>query len=124
MSVQQLLSRRRPARTRGAAPLTLGALEDVRAQLPLVVALDGRSFRVVELDGALVAHSTVCPHSLGPLDDAPLEQGCIRCPWHGYRYDVRSGRSSDGRGLWLGTAPRVEIDSKSRQVRLVWDESA
>ncbi len=124
MRREELLSRRRPARIGGDAPLTLGALEDVRAQLPLVVALDGRSFRVVELDGALLAHSTVCPHSLGPLDDAPLEQGCIRCPWHGYRYDVRTGLSSDGQGLWLGTAPRVEIDSKSRQVRLVRDESA
>ncbi len=123
MRREELLSRRRPARIGGDAPLTLGALEDVRAQLPLVVALDGRSFRVVELDGTLVAHSTVCAHSLGPLDDAPLEQGCIRCPWHGYRYDVRSGRSVDGRGLWLGPAPHVEIDSKSQQVRLVWDAS-
>ncbi len=124
MRREQLLSRRPPARIGGDAPLVLGALEDVRAQLPLVVALDGRPFRVVELDGALVAHSTVCPHSLGPLEDAPLEQGCIRCPWHGYRYDVRSGRSVDGRGRWLGPAPRVEIDSKSQQVRLVWDASA
>lgn len=124
MRREQLLSRRRPARIGGDALLTRGALEDVRAQLPLVVELDGRPFRVVELDGALVAHSIVCPHSLGPLDDAPLEQGCIRCPWHGYRYDVRSGRSVDDRGLWLGPAPRVETDSNSQQVRLVWDASA
>lgn len=124
MRREQLLSRRRPARIGGGALLTRGALEDVRAQLPLVVELDGRPFRVVELDGALVAHSIVCPHSLGPLDDAPLEQGCIRCPWHGYRYDVRSGRSVDDRGLWLGPAPRVETDSNSQQVRLVWDASA
>lgn len=124
MRCEQLLSRRRPARIGGDALLTRGALEDVRAQLPLVVELDGRPFRVVELDGALVAHSIVCPHSLGPLDDAPLEQGCIRCPWHGDRYDVRSGRSVDDQGLWLGPAPRVETDCNSQQVRLVWDASA
>lgn len=124
MRCEQLLSRRRPARIGGDALLTRGALEDVRAQLPLVVELDGRPFRVVELDGALVAHSIVCPHSLGPLDDAPLEHGCIRCPWHGDRYDVRSGRSVDDQGLWLGPAPRVETDSNSQQVRLVWDASA
>ncbi len=124
MRREQLLSRRRPARIGGDALLTRGALEDVRAQLPLVVELDGRPFRVVELDGALVAPPIVCPHSLWPLDDAPLEQGCIRCPWHGYRYDVRSGRSVDDRGLWLGPAPRVETDSNSQQVRLVWDAFA
>ena len=123
MRRERLLTQPRPVRAQGALPLTLGMLEDVRARLPLVVELEGRRFRVLELGGELVAHSTVCAHSLGPLDEAPLEDGCIRCPWHGYRYDVRTGRSSDGRGLRLGRAPRVEIDSTG-EVRLVWDDAA
>ena len=123
MRRERLLTQHRPVRAEGALPLTLGTLEDVRARLPLVVELEGRRFRVLELGGELVAHSTVCAHSLGPLDEAPLEDGCIRCPWHGYRYDVRTGRSSDGRGLRLGRAPRVEIDSTG-EVRLVWDDAA
>ena len=120
MRCEQLLSRRRPARIGGDAPLMLGALEDVRAQLPLIVALDGRPFRVVELDGALVAHSTVCPHSLGPLDDAPLEQGCIRCPWHGYRYDLRTGRCHQDPRLHLERAPTLAIDPATQEVTLSW----
>ena len=68
-------------------------------------------FRLVEIDGALVAHSIVCPHWLGPLDEAPMADGCIICPWHGYRFDVRTGRSADGRGLRLAAAPRIAVEA-------------
>jgi len=46
----------------------------------------------------------VCPHLGGPLEDAPVTDGCVTCPWHGYRFDLRTGRSADGRGLTLRMA--------------------
>lgn len=67
-------------------------------------------FRLVEVDGALVAHSVVCPHWLGPLDDTPVADGCVACPWHGYRFDVVTGRSADGRALRLAPAPRIGVE--------------
>jgi Rieske 2Fe-2S protein len=69
--------------------------------------LDGRlanGMREVEVDGVRIRHTTVCPHLGGPLDAARVEHGCIRCPWHGYRFDVRTGRSADGRSLRLEVA--------------------
>jgi len=68
--------------------------------------LDGRlvnGMREVEVDGRRVRHATICPHLGGPLDDAPVEDGCVRCPWHGYRFDLRSGREAEGRPLRLET---------------------
>ena len=56
--------------------------------------VDGRSYRFV----------ASCPHLGGPLDEAPVEEGCLTCPWHGYRFDVRTGQSADGRGLRLRLA--------------------
>ena len=111
--------RLRPRRGRGGPDaLDLGPLETLRAHLPLAVELGGRPFRVVEVDGQLYAHSTVCPHRLGPLDDAPVEDGCVRCPWHGYRYDLASGASRDGAPpLRLETA-RIEVDPDTHNVRL------
>ncbi|MFT4572194.1 MAG: nitrite reductase/ring-hydroxylating ferredoxin subunit [Hyphomicrobiaceae bacterium] len=93
-------------------PLTLGKLVDLRRQLPLVVDWAGQELRIVELDGELVAHSTQCPHLLGPLADAPVVDRCITCPWHGYRFDVRTGASADRRGLRLRAAPRVCVDNE------------
>jgi nitrite reductase/ring-hydroxylating ferredoxin subunit len=109
--------RRRDAGGEGSAILELGPEDRVRARLPLTVDLGGRSFRVVALDGELVVHSAVCPHWLGPLEATPDSAGHVTCPWHGYRFDVRSGRSCDGRALKLSRPPRVEIDAH-RMVRL------
>jgi nitrite reductase/ring-hydroxylating ferredoxin subunit len=100
------------------AALALGPLAELRARLPLEVRFGGRAFRVVELAGELLAHATECPHRLGPLAEAAVEDGCVRCPWHGYRFDVRTGRSADGRGLRLAPAPRVVVDAASAQVEL------
>jgi len=102
---------------RTSGRIELGTLEEVRAKLPLVVEAGGRPWRVAEVDGELVAFSAVCPHWLGPLEDAPLEGAQIECPWHRYRFDVRTGRSCDGRGLRLAPAPRVGVGPDGR-VRL------
>lgn len=94
-----------------ADPVRLGEVVAVRAALPVTVHYAGAHWRVVDLDGDLVAHATVCPHWLGPLDTALIGDGCITCPWHGYKFDVRTGASADGRGLNLQTAPDVWVEN-------------
>lgn len=95
----------RPAPSR----LALGA---VAAVAPGLVFTFGRErFRLDELDGILVAHGVTCPHWLGPLDTVPVVDGCVRCPWHGYAFDVATGRSADGRDLRLARAPSVTIEA-------------
>ena len=67
--------------------------------------------RLLELkDGALVAHGTICPHWLGPLEDAVPQNGRLRCPWHDYLFDVRTGTSADGRGYRLAPTRRVMVE--------------
>jgi nitrite reductase/ring-hydroxylating ferredoxin subunit len=116
--------RARPREAAGRAePVALGRLAELRARLPLVVESGGRAYRVIELDGELVAHATVCPHRLGPLDACAVEDGALRCPWHGYRFDARTGESRDGRRLRLAPAPRVAVDAGSN-ARLTWEPAA
>ena len=79
--------------------------------LPRVFAFGPGRFRLLDLDGRLVAHSVTCPHWLGPLDQANVDHGHIRCPWHGYSFDVATGRSADGRGMRLASAPAVEVEN-------------
>jgi len=98
----------------------LGSLDEVRARLPMAFELAGRRFRLIELDGELIPHGVVCPHSLGPLDESAVEDGVIRCPWHGYRFDVRTGQACDHAGIRLARPPRIEIDEGSLEVRAVW----
>jgi nitrite reductase/ring-hydroxylating ferredoxin subunit len=83
------------------------------------VGFAGRRWRVVEVEGELAVHSATCPHRLGPLDAAPLENGQVICPWHGYRFDVRSGRGCEAaHRLRLEEPPRLVIDPGSGLVTL------
>jgi nitrite reductase/ring-hydroxylating ferredoxin subunit len=96
---------------RGGGEIDLGDEDGVRARAPFVVDLASRPVRIVAVDGRLLAHSPVCPHRLGPLDAAEIEGGVVTCPWHGYRFDVASGRRCDADGpMRLAPAPRVVVE--------------
>lgn len=89
------------------AQVDLGPLALLQQRLPVVVSVAGCDYRVVEVDGALHALATVCPHSLGPLGAVNGHAGVIECPWHGYRFDVRTGANFDGHRCRLSPAPEV-----------------
>lgn len=111
------LRNRAPASTESFR--ALGPLEQVRSQLPLTIEERGRQFRIVETEGKLVAHATVCPHTLGPLGTASVTDGIIECPWHGFRFDVVSGRCVSGHDCRLAPAPQIVVDASG----LVWLKS-
>lgn len=37
-----------------------------------------------------------CSHRGGPLGDGEVSDGCVTCPWHGSRFDLRSGQVRRG----------------------------
>lgn len=68
-----------------------------------------RAILVTNVDGTLHAVDSVCPHAGGPLADGMLEGALITCPWHGWSFDVRDGKSSVDENATLTTFPvRVE----------------
>lgn len=100
--------------------LDLGSRAALVAQLPRCVEFAGTTWRIVDWQSELVIHDARCPHALGPLTGCELDaSGELECPWHGYRFDVRTGRSSDGRRLRLRRPPRIEHDATTDRVVLV-----
>ncbi|GAC1318251.1 MAG: hypothetical protein NVSMB2_12890 [Chloroflexota bacterium] len=59
--------------------------------------LAGRPVILFWAEDTLVLASEICPHIGGPLAEGRLEEdGCaLRCPWHGYKYDTRTGALLD-----------------------------
>lgn len=114
MSERQMRVDNASARSLDDRPaVLLGTLTDVRLQLPIRVDVGGQKFCIVESEGELVAFSTTCPHMLGPLAESEVRDGIVECPWHGYRYDIRTRRCITGANLTLANAPRVTIDTNS-----------
>ncbi|MEQ9517931.1 MAG: Rieske 2Fe-2S domain-containing protein [Parvibaculum sp.] len=97
---QIALDTRSKARAREA--LDLGPTIDLKARLPLTLTWGDHKVHVAEIDGKAHAFHAECPHLLAPLDEAHLgTDGIITCPWHGYRFDVRTGTSADGKSLQM-----------------------
>ena len=53
--------------------------------------VDGRSIAVTRCGGRVGALDNHCPHQGGPLGEGSIENGLLRCPWHGYDYNPTTG---------------------------------
>lgn len=50
-----------------------------------------RALALVNLGGQLYALDGLCPHREGPLGEGRLIGDQLSCPWHGFRFDPRTG---------------------------------
>jgi nitrite reductase (NADH) small subunit len=53
---------------------------------------DGRIVAVANVDGRLHAIDGLCPHQGGPLGTGEVCGAVLTCPWHGWQFDVTTGR--------------------------------
>lgn len=52
-----------------------------------------------------------CTHQGGPLGDGALDGACVRCPWHGWAFDLASGANTEGGGDPVATYQVEERDA-------------
>jgi nitrite reductase/ring-hydroxylating ferredoxin subunit len=45
------------------------------------------------IDGNFFAVHNTCLHQGGPLGEGQLDGNVVSCPWHGWKFDVSSGKS-------------------------------
>jgi len=91
----------------GRGEWLMGSMAQLRPQLPLRFKHNDREFRLLDEGEELLVHATLCPHQLGPLGQADAVNGTVECPWHGYQFDIRSGRCLTGQSCQLPRAPMV-----------------
>mgnify|MGYP006307323225 CR=1 FL=1 len=71
----------------------VAAVDDFQPGGRRVVDVDDVMIIVFNLDGEYHAIEDVCTHDYASLDDGALEDGCIVCPRHAARFDIRSGEA-------------------------------
>ena len=65
--------------------------KDIQPSHMKEVELDGEYICLVNVEGKYYAIGSICTHEGGPLADGTLEGYEVECPWHGSKFDVRTG---------------------------------
>jgi nitrite reductase (NADH) small subunit len=56
-----------------------------------VVKVDGRTIALFRVKDTYYATANNCLHRGGPLGEGNLAGDVVTCPWHGWKFDVRTG---------------------------------
>lgn len=59
-----------------------------------VVEVNGEQVALFNVDGEFFAISNTCAHRGGPLGEGYLEGDIVTCPWHGWRFNVKTGNNA------------------------------
>ena len=67
-----------------------------------------RTICLTHFEGEFAALDNRCPHQGGPLGEGSIENGMLRCPWHGWDFDPHTGKPPGGFDDGVDTFP-VEV---------------
>jgi pyruvate oxidase len=76
---------------------------------------------MTHFDGEYAALSNKCPHQGGPLGEGSIENGMLRCPWHGWDYHPTTGSPPDGYG---DCVPRFPVEIREDGIYVALEEDA
>ncbi|MEX0290716.1 MAG: thiamine pyrophosphate-binding protein [Flavobacteriaceae bacterium] len=60
------------------------------------VTVDHKGICLTHFEGKFSALDNKCPHQGGPLGEGSIENGLLRCPWHGWDFDPCTGKPPGG----------------------------
>jgi nitrite reductase/ring-hydroxylating ferredoxin subunit/uncharacterized membrane protein len=89
---------------------------------PTAAKAGAQSLVVVRVGETVYALHAQCAHAGGPLPGGKVVDGCIECPWHFSRYDLATGKRTQGPTTF--DQPRYEVraaDGGGWEVKRVLD---
>ncbi len=96
------------------------------------ITVGNRSICLTHHEGKYGALDNRCPHQGGPLGEGSIENGYLRCPWHGWDFCPHSGKPPGGYDDGVETFPvearddgvYVGVEAEPERVRTVTDVMA
>jgi 3-phenylpropionate/trans-cinnamate dioxygenase ferredoxin component len=77
------------------------------------VDVNGEKVCIININGNYYVIGNVCTHMGGPLNEGALEGFEVECPWHGSKFDIRTGEP---------TKPPARQPMSSYEVKLQNDD--
>jgi nitrite reductase/ring-hydroxylating ferredoxin subunit len=95
----------------------VAAESEIAAGQGALVEVNGIALAVFNTgEGRFCAMSAICPHEDGPLAEGWLEGDVVVCPWHGFDFELATGRCRVDERLTIDVYPArvrdgaVEVD--------------
>ncbi len=86
------------------------------------VNVDGLPIALANVEGTIYAFGDSCRHQGGSLSSGVLIEETVTCPWHGWTYNVRTGKSIvPPIGLRIPTYP-VRIEDDTIYITIDWPD--
>jgi nitrite reductase/ring-hydroxylating ferredoxin subunit len=82
---------------------------DIDPERPRPIDTPWGSFTIFSCAGRLLATQSFCPHLLGPLFQGTISAETVTCPWHEWRFSLRTGRRLDEGGREMPGAERLDL---------------
>jgi nitrite reductase/ring-hydroxylating ferredoxin subunit/uncharacterized membrane protein len=74
----------------------VASLDEVPQNATYKVVVAGVPIILMRMGTNVYALGATCTHAGGPLDEGELQGDAVQCPWHGSRFNVKSGRVLTG----------------------------
>ena len=74
--------------------IKVASISDLKPGENKVVNVNGTDVALFNVDGEFFATNNTCLHRGGPLGEGFLEGDVVTCPWHGWRYNVKTGANA------------------------------
>jgi nitrite reductase (NADH) small subunit/3-phenylpropionate/trans-cinnamate dioxygenase ferredoxin subunit len=80
--------------------INVGRLSDLRDGQARAVRVGAARVALFRIGAELHAIDDACPHMGTSLAEGRLSRGRVSCRWHGWSFDLRTGRGGDGARPW------------------------
>jgi nitrite reductase (NADH) small subunit len=85
--------------------VTVGKVTDIPQDGCVVVTVNQKDVAVFNVDGQLFAIDDLCMHMGASLSGGHVEDGCVTCPWHYWRFRLSDGTWADSPRVKTGSYP-------------------
>jgi nitrite reductase/ring-hydroxylating ferredoxin subunit len=91
--------------------------KDIQPSQMKAVEVADENICIVNVNGNYYAIGNICTHEGGPLADGMLEGYEVECPWHGSKFDVRTGEVTNPPADMPEPSYEVNIDGNNILVK-------
>ena len=92
--------------------VSIGQAADIPVGEGRVVEAEGMTLALFNVDGAFFALDNACAHRGGPLGEGDLDGTVVVCPWHAWRWDVKTGANVNNPAVKMPCFPVSVADGR------------